>query len=404
MLYFYKAKKLTGEEVSGEYEAHDNLDLARWLRGQDYILVNYKEKKRRGALSFFSFASFLFPIPIAEKMMFSRNLSVMLKAGLSLSRAIDALSRQTKTKKFQAVIKDVSSEIKKGQNLSVSFGRYPKIFPPIFTAMVKAGEKSGKLAEALDLTSSQLGRELFVRKKIKGALMYPLVIVLAMAGIGIMMMIFVVPTLVQTLEELEVKLPASTRFIIFISGSFGNAGVFLGIFAVGVFFLFFWLFKTVSGRKVLDVIFLKTPLIGALVKKINAARTSRTLSSLLSAGVDIVEALNVTEEVLQNHKFKAVLAKAQKEIQKGSSLSSIFEKTENLYPPLVMEMVAVGEETGTLSDMFLRLAVFFEEEVSDITKNLTVLIEPLIMVVIGAAVGFFAVSMIQPIYSMVGSL
>ncbi|MEK9209443.1 MAG: type II secretion system F family protein, partial [Patescibacteria group bacterium] len=233
---------------------------------------------------------------------------------------------------------------------------------------------------------------------------YPLVIVLAMAGIGVMMMIFVVPTLVQTLEELEVKLPASTRFIIFISGSFGNAGVFLGIFAVGVFFLFFWLFKTVSGRKVLDVILLKTPLIGALVKKINAARTSRTLSSLLSAGVDIVEALNVTEEVLQNHKFKAVLAKAQKEIQKGASLSSIFEKTENLYPPLVMEMVAVGEETGTLSDMFLRLAVFFEEEVSDITKNLTVLIEPLIMVVIGAAVGFFAVSMIQPIYSMVGSL
>ena len=335
--------------------------------------------------------------------MFSRNLSVMIKAGLSLSRAMDALSRQTKTKKFQTVLKDVSAEIKKGQNLAVSFGRYPKIFPPIFTAMVKAGEKSGQLAEALDLTSSQLGRELFVRKKIKGALMYPLVIVLAMAGIGLMMMIFVVPTLVQTLEELEVELHASTRFIIFISSSFGRAGVFLVIFLAGVFFLFFWLLKTASGRKVLDIILLKMPLMGPLVKKINAARTSRTLSSLLSAGVDIVGALNVTEEVLQNHKFKEVLAKAQKEIQKGASLSSIFEQAENLFPPLVKEMVAVGEETGTLSDMFLRLAVFFEEEVSDITKNLTVLVEPLLMVVIGAVVGFFAVSMIQPIYSMVGS-
>lgn len=403
MLYSYKAKKLTGQETVGEYEAHDSLDLARWLRSQDYILVDYKEKKKKGAFSLFSFASFLFPIPIAEKMMFSRNLSVMIKAGLALSRAMDALSRQTKTRKFQAVLKDVSSEIKKGQNLAVSFGRYQKIFPPIFTAMVKAGEKSGQLAEALDLTSSQLGRELFVRKKIKGALMYPLVIVLAMAGIGLMMMIFVVPTLVQTLEELEVELPASTRFIIFISSSFGNAGLFLVIFLAGVFFLFFWLFKTASGRKVLDIILLKMPLMGALVKKINAARTSRTLSSLLSAGVDIVGALNVTEEVLQNHKFKMVLAKAQKEIQKGASLSSIFQKAENLYPPLVMEMVAVGEETGTLADMFLRLAVFFEEEVSETTKNLTVLVEPLLMVVIGAVVGFFAVSMIQPIYSMVGS-
>ena len=226
---------------------------------------------------------------------------------------------------------------------------------------------------------------------------------LAMAGIGLMMMIFVVPTLVQTLEELEVELPASTRFIIFISSSFGHAGVFLVIFLAGVFFLFFWLLKTASGRKVLDIILLKMPLMGPLVKKINAARTSRTLSSLLSAGVDIVGALNVTEEVLQNHKFKEVLAKAQKEIQKGASLSSIFEQAENLFPPLVKEMVAVGEETGTLSDMFLRLAVFFEEEVSDITKNLTVLVEPLLMVVIGAVVGFFAVSMIQPIYSMVGS-
>ncbi|KKS16130.1 MAG: Type II secretion system F domain protein [Parcubacteria group bacterium GW2011_GWB1_41_6] len=403
MLYSYKAKKLTGQEVSGQYEAHDNIDLARWLRNQDYILVDYKEKKKKGAFSLFSFVSFLFHVPIAEKMMFSRNLSVMIKAGLSLSRAMDALSRQTKTKKFQTVLKDVSAEIKKGQNLAVSFGRYPKIFPPIFTAMVKAGEKSGQLAEALDLTSSQLGRELFVRKKIKGALMYPLVIVLAMAGIGLMMMIFVVPTLVQTLEELEVELPASTRFIIFISSSFGHAGVFLVIFLAGVFFLFFWLLKTASGRKVLDIILLKMPLMGPLVKKINAARTSRTLSSLLSAGVDIVGALNVTEEVLQNHKFKEVLAKAQKEIQKGASLFSIFEQAENLFPPLVKEVVAVGEETGTLSDMFLRLAVFFEEEVSDITKNLTVLVEPLLMVVIGAVVGFFAVSMIQPIYSMVGS-
>lgn len=404
MLFSYKAKKLTGEEISGEYEAHDNLELARWLKSQDYILVGYKEKKKKSALSLFSFASFLLPMPLAERMMFSRNLSVMIKAGLSVSRAIDALSRQTRTKKFQAVLKDVSSEIKKGQNLAVSFSRHPKIFPPIFIAMVKAGEKSGKLAEALDLTSLQLGRELFVRKKIKGALMYPLVIVLAMVGIGIMMMIFVVPTLVQTFEELEVKLPASTRFIIFVSSSFGNAGVFLAIFAAGVFFLLFWLLKTSSGRKILDLIFLKAPVAAGLVKKINAARTSRTLSSLLSAGVDIVEALKVTEEVLQNHKFKEVLAKAQKEIQKGASLSSIFQKAENLFPPLVTEMVAVGEETGTLSDMFLRLALFFEDEVSDITKNLTTLIEPLIMVVIGAAVGFFAVSMIQPIYSMVGSI
>ncbi|OHA14805.1 MAG: hypothetical protein A3A10_01340 [Candidatus Tagabacteria bacterium RIFCSPLOWO2_01_FULL_42_9] len=404
-IFKYKAKKMTGEETEGAKEAEDKFELARELKKEGYIIVSSEEgtaRKENPVLIFI--LSLIRRISVAEKMLFSRNLAVMLSAGLPISRALTALSRQTRNKKFKKVIADLEAEIQKGEPLSMAMDQHPEVFSALFAAMVRSGEKSGKLPESLNLISRQLEREMILKRRIKGALMYPMIIFAAMIGVGIVMMIFVVPTLVSVFTELNVELPLSTKIVIFTSSFLVN-NLFLAsltVFAVIVFV--FWALRAKRGKRLLDAVFLRLPFFSSLVKKINSSRTTRTLSSLIGAGVDIIEAFDVAKSVVGNHYYQEVLEKAKAEIQKGQPIAQVFLAAENLYPPLVGEMVAVGEETGELSNMLLRLADFYEEEVGETTKNLTTIIEPILMIFIGAVVGFFAVSMIQPMYSMMGGL
>ena len=397
---------MTGEETEGAKEAEDKFELARELKKEGYIIISSEEegtaRKKNPALIFI--LSLIRRISVVEKMLFSRNLAVMLSAGLPISRALTALSRQTRNKKFKKVIADLEAEIQKGEPLSMAMDQHPEVFSALFAAMVRSGEKSGKLPESLNLISRQLEREMILKRRIKGALMYPMIIFAAMIGVGIVMMIFVVPTLVSVFTELNVELPLSTKIVIFTSSFLVN-NLFLAsltVFAVIVFV--FWALRAKRGKRLLDAVFLRLPFFSSLVKKINSSRTTRTLSSLIGAGVDIIEAFDVTKSVVGNHYYQEVLEKAKAEIQKGQPIAQVFLAAENLYPPLVGEMVAVGEETGELSNMLLRLADFYEEEVGETTKNLTTIIEPILMIFIGAVVGFFAVSMIQPMYSMMGGL
>ncbi len=403
----YKAKKLTGEEIEGVKEAGDKFELAREMRQDGYTLISAEEEggkiKAKWGIITFIFSIFKH-VSVAEKMIFSKNLSVMLSAGLPLSRALAALERQTKNKKLKKVLNAIADNIQKGETLSSSLEQHPDVFSELFVAMVKSGERSGKLPESLNLISQQLERDLTLMRRIRGALMYPLIIVIAMVGIGILMLIYVVPTLLSVFTELNVQLPLSTRVIIFVSNLFIQNGVLMALGLLLLAGLIFWGLKTKIGRNLLDIIFIHFPFFSSLVKKLNASRATRTLSSLLSSGVNVMEAFDVAQNVVQNHYYKEVLEKAKAEIQKGSPIAQIFIQEENLFPALVGEMVAVGEETGQLPSMLLRLADFYEEELSESTKNLTTIIEPALMILIGAVVGFFAVSMIQPMYSMLGSL
>jgi type IV pilus assembly protein PilC len=243
-----------------------------------------------------------------------------------------------------------------------------------------------------------------LKRKIRGALMYPGIILTAMIIIGILMLIYVVPTLTATFKELEIDLPASTRAIILISDFLkDHTFIFLfGIFAI-VGGLYAWS-QDPKGKRSLDYIFLHIPLISNLVRETNSARTARTLSSLLSSGIEVVNALEITKDVVKNSYYKEVLSKAENKIQKGVSLSKIFEEESDIYPIFVSEMVSVGEETGKLSDMFQRVAIFYEEDIDQKTKNMSTIIEPFLMIFIGVVVGFFALSMITPTYSLVGGL
>jgi len=403
MKFTYKAKKITGEESEGEIEAKDRFELAKDLKVEGYVLTSYKEKKE--AQSIFSFLfSFLERVPASEKMIFARNLSVMISAGLSATRALSIIARQTKNKKFKEAIESLKSNIQKGKSISESMTLLPKIFSSLFVAMVKMGEESGKLSEALEIIGIQLERDWTLRKKIKGAMIYPIIVLIALVLIGVLLLVFVVPTLVSTFSELEIKLPLSTRIIIGLSNFLINNTLITIIFSATIFSLVTWLLKLPKGKRLFEYVLLRFPVISPLVKKINSARTARTLSSLTGSGVKIIEALDITIDVIQNSYYKEVIIKAKAEIQKGSPVSKIFQENENLYPVLVGEMMAVGEETGKFSEMLERVADFYEEEVNNTTKNLSTVIEPLLMIAVGAVVGFFALSMISPMYSMAGGL
>lgn len=402
MHFSYYAKKISGEEMRGVLEAKDKFDLARVLRQQGLILVSCKEEGE--AKVRFHLPSILGRVPVTEKMFFSRNLSVMISAGVSVSRGLEILGRQTKNKKFKKVLEELVGSIKKGTSMSESMKKFPDVFTPVFIAMVKVGEESGRLSDSLGLVSDQMERDHTLIKKIRGALMYPSIIIAAMILIGILMLIYVVPTLVSTFQELGVELPTSTKIIIAISDFLVNNTivfliVFLGIIAGAVMF-----FRSPSGKKLVGNILLRLPIFSELTKKVNSARTARTMASLVSAGVDVLEALSITKEVIQNENFKKVLEEAKKNIQKGEPMSESFKRAEKFYPILVGEMMAVGEETGKISEMLLRVAVFYEDEVSEATKDMSTIIEPILMVIIGAVVGFFALSMIKPMYSMVNAI
>jgi len=222
--------------------------------------------------------------------------------------------------------------------------------------------------------------------------------------IGVLMMIYVVPTLTATLKDLGVELPANTKFIIATSDFFASRSVLAIILTLAAAAAFIAALRSNSGKKFFSALSLYTPIVRGLVKKMNSARTVRTFGSLIGAGVEVLEALEITEQVIQNNYFKAVLAEAQKNIQKGRPISETFIANEKLYPVLVGEMMAVGEETGKLSEMLERVAEFYETEVTAQTKDLSTIIEPILMVLIGAVVGFFAVSMIMPLYSSLGNI
>ena len=401
MKFSYKGKTKEGEMAEGVIDADSELSAARELRAQNIVPLSIKKGKGdKGKISMSLFGS----IKLHEKLIFAKNLAGMITAGLALNRAIEILNRQSVNKKFKTVLTDLENEIAKGGTLSGGMKKHPKVFSTLFVSMVSAGEESGNLPSALVEVSGNLEKIYALNKKIKSALTYPMVILFAIFLMATLMMIFVVPTLVKTFEELGAELPGSTQLIIttskFISGS---PFLFIAI-VFGVIGGFVFLLKMKRLEKYFDYFFLHLPIFGNMIKQVNAARTARTLSSLLISGVDITRSLSITREVVQNVYFKRVVDEAIVKIQKGVPLSEPFRTHTELYPIMFGEMMAVGEETGNISKMLSEIADFYEAEVDDKTKNLSTIIEPMLMVFIGGAVGFFAVSMLTPLYSILNSI
>jgi type IV pilus assembly protein PilC len=339
-----------------------------------------------------------------EKVTFARNLANMLEAGLSLSRAINVMERQTKNKKLKKTYKGLNAAVNAGKSFHDALEQYPTIFSTLFIAMVKVGEEGGNLADTLKQVANQMEKNYVLKKKIKSAMIYPSVIIVVMIIIGILMMIFVVPSLTKTFTDLKVSLPASTRAIIAVSNFAAHHYFMLLGIVVAVVAAFVGALRTKQGKKVIEFTALHLPVVSTIVKESNSAQTTRTLSSLLSSGVDLLLAVKITGDVLQNGYYKDVMKRSESLVEKGEPLSKLFVAEEKLYPIFVGEMISVGEETGRLASMLTGVASFYEQEVEQRTKDLSTIVEPFLMVVIGVAVGFFAISVIKPIYSIVNNI
>ena len=404
--FTFTAKSQKGEAYSGAREAGNELELARALRQEGHILISAIAEKGKKPFSF-SLPSFFFfwaRVSAKEKMIFARNLQVMLGAGVALPRTLHTLSEQAKSPAMKKALLGIENEITRGKSFSQALSEYPRIFSEFFINMVKVGEESGTLDKNMSILVRQMEREEELKSKVQGALLYPAVIIAAMIGIGIMMLIVVVPKLAQTFEDLEVELPLATKLVIGIASLLTERWYAI-IFAIVILFFFAQAaVRTKTGKKMAGSLFLGIPVISAIIKKTNSAYTVRTLSALMAAGVPLLRSLEIVSDTLGNFYYKKAIFQAIEVVRKGGKLSDALKPYRDLFSLTVIQMVEVGEETGESSEVLEKLGNFFEEEVAIATKNLTSVIEPVLMLLVGGVVGFFAVSMIQPMDTMLQGL
>lgn len=400
----FKVKKPSGEMYAGERDASDRFELYKLLResGQEVLSVREVGDKEKFLGGIFS--NFFSRIKTVDKINMARNLGSMLQAGLPLSRALSVIERQTSVKPLRVVLGDIIAEIDKGQTFSVALGRHGDVFSPLFISMVHAGEQGGTLAESLKSIAIQMDKIHALERRVRGALTYPAVILMAMIIVAVLMFIFVIPTLTKTFTELGVDLPMTTRFIIGASEIVRDNGLLVLVMVILIAFIAVWSAKTALGKNYLHKFFLKMPLFGSLVQEVNSARTARTMSSLLGSGVDVVGSLDITAQVVQNVHFRKVITEAKESIKKGALMSKVFGAHGDIFPTFFSEMIAVGEETGKTDEVLFNVANYYEEDVEQKTKDMSTVIEPLLILMIGGAVGFFAISMISPMYSLVNAI
>ncbi|KKR04149.1 MAG: Type II secretion system F domain protein [Parcubacteria group bacterium GW2011_GWF2_39_13b] len=406
--FIYKARAQDGGEKSGVIEAVSKSALAMQLHQEGYFLTSVilagNEKTIGFASRFLNSVRLLAGVSLAEKMIFSRHLAVMIKAGLALPRSLEILSSQTKNKYFKRIINAVKESVSRGQNFSDSLNQYPDVFSEFFISMVKVGEAAGNLDNILVSLASQMEKDHELRSKVRSAMIYPAVITVVMVGIGILMMVTVIPKLSATFIELNLALPWSTQLVMGVSSFLSNNIIISLIIIVFAILLIRLFLNTKAGKHIADRLILNVPPFSTLSRKINSAYFARNLSSLIEAGVPILNALQIVAKTLSNSFFQDSLIWSSSQVQKGDPLSKVLQNFPQLYPAMVAQMIEVGETTGTLSAVLTHLADFYEGEVTDITKNLSSIVEPVLMVLIGIVVGFFAISMIQPMYSLMNQM
>lgn len=343
-------------------------------------------------------------IPLKEKLFFLQYFSIMIRAGIPLSSTMKILSRQTSNKRFAQIIDDIGNRVEKGGSLAESFRVYRDVFGDLFINMVEAGETSGRLEESLNQLYKQAKKKNEMISKVKGALTYPVFVVLIMVIIGIVMMVQVVPKMTGMLEKFDAELPLATRVLIKISGFMTNNGLILILLTLGIVTAIYFLLRTYKGKYHFQTLLLKIPVVSMIIKKVNLARFARTLSGLLKSDIMITRSFRITSNVMGNLHYREALSSMADKVEKGYEIHQIISEYTLLFPPVVNEVVQVGEKTGELDDMLLELAGFYEEEVDNIMDNLPSIIEPVLILILGAGVGGMAVAIIMPMYTLTSTI
>ncbi len=395
--YNYKARDETGKVITGLVEAPSTQIAARLLREKQLFVTQLKETQQR--ISIAGFLSRFKRVGFNDVVNFTRQLSTMVTAGLSLPDALTILRTQTTNPQFANVLADIERQIVGGGNLADSLSKYPTIFPPIYTSLVRAGESSGTLDQVLNRLAETLESQQEFRGKVQGAMIYPIIIVIGMIGVVMVMMTVVVPKLTDLYKDFGISLPFTTQVLITMSNFFVRFWWLMILSGVGAVYLFGRWRATALGQLTVDTLILKLPLFGELQKKIILVDFTRTLAMLIASGIHILDGLRILQDSLGNIVFRNAIGEIAKKVEKGFPLGATFAQYE-VFPPIVSQMMKVGEETGKLDETLTKLSKYFETESDHLVKGLTTAIEPIIMVVLGVGVGFIVISVITPIYNL----
>ncbi len=339
-------------------------------------------------------------IKLIDKITFIKNLSVMVKSGLPVSKSLKILTEQTENKQFAKIIADISRQVEAGNSLADALAKYPAVFPSIFVSMVKVGEVSGNLDQNLNYLGEQMQKDYDLVSKARGALTYPVIVMVVLGIVGFIMFTFILPKLTDTFKDFSVQLPLSTRIVIAVVDIFAKFGIEIFVALIFAVIAFVYWRTTASGKAVIHKVVLYLPIVSGIIKKINLTRFIRVLSSLIKSGMPIVEALDVSSHVVGNIYYQKTIAEAAARVKVGSPLAAGFKKEPRLFPSLMVQMMEVGEESGTTDTILAEVANFYESEVDQTMKNLSSILEPVIMVIIGTVVGILALALITPIYNI----
>jgi type II secretory pathway component PulF len=398
MPYFnYKAKDAKGTATTGLVEAPTEEVAARLIKEKKLFILSLTKKNEGSLLTVITdrFRN----ISFKDVVNFTRQMSTLSVAGLSIPESLTIIRSQTKNPALLTIYSDIENSIISGGNLATALTRHPKVFNPVYVALIKAGEASGSLDKVLTRMAESLENQLEFRAKLKGAMIYPAIIVIGMIGVVFVMMTVVVPKMTELYSGFGIDLPFTTRLLISISNLFVNFWWLMIIGgAAGIYGFNRWK-KTLVGQIFIDTIMLKMPIFGELRTKVILSEFTRTLGMLITAGIHILDALHFLKDSVGNVLYSDAIGAIATKIEKGMQMGDSFAQYE-VFPGIVSQMIKVGEETGKLDETLQKLSTYFEREADHLLKNLTTAMEPLIMVVLGLGVGFIVFSIITPIYSL----
>ena len=405
-VFVYEARDATGEKVSGKVEASNRKAATQRLQEQRMAIISLKEVS--GGVGGGDVGAFLDKFKKVNEQaltVFSRQFATMINAGLAMVRCLDILSEQTEDKKLQSTLDQVRRDVEAGQTLSAALARHPQVFSTLYISMVKAGEMGGVLDEVLERLAGFMEKDFALKKKVKSALTYPVVILVMALGIVFFLVTYILPTFVELFKGMNLTLPLPTKILIGVTEAARQPMIVIPsiVLLIGVGIGVGKYIQTPVGSKQYDLLKLNIPVFGILTKKVSISRFCRTLGTLLSSGVPIMQALEIVGKASGNEIIAMTVTKVRESIREGESIASPLGAS-GLFPPMVTQMVAVGEETGNLDAMLGKIADFYDTEVEYLLASLTSMLEPIMIVGMGGIVGFIVISVFLPLYQLIGNL
>jgi type IV pilus assembly protein PilC len=398
-VFTYRGVNRAGATVTGERAAASKSELASMLRRESINVSKLSEKGKE-----FSIPTFGAGVDAKELAVFTRQFSVMIDAGLPLVQCLEILAGQQENKTFQKILTGVRGSVEGGATLSTSMKQYEKVFDPLYYNMVEAGETGGILDTILQRLSTYIEKNVKLKRAVKSAMIYPVSVITIAALVITLLLWKVVPIFVTLFNGLDVDLPLPTRIVIALSNFVGSIyGLMIFFFLIGAGFAVKFWYGTPKGRYTLDSLLLKLPVIGLVLRKIAVARFTRTLGTLISSGVPILEGLDITARTSGNAVVEKAISETRKAVEAGRSLVEPLKETD-VFPGMVTQMIGVGEQTGAMDAMLQKIADFYEDEVDAAVKDMLTAIEPIMIVFLGVVVGGVVISMYMPLFSLIGKL